>query len=272
MQKNNTHKKLKIMIPHHEYWTTYLRAIQKALSNEYYYYKTGTIAAEKLDDVLIKLNDYYRLDETPKERFNRFKSGFSVVVIHLLKVADTYHFILMARSNESKTGLFFEREKYADATDKKHRISFNECYEFVRINKSGYEFEKKQKKYESDSLKNKTEYFKKQSELEKITAKEKEAFTKETLGRIASLSQANNSVLASIGKAAAIAQIAIDTPVAIAHAIASNLPYPTNFAAAGLVGVAMAAQASKIAGLNFEQGGIVPGSSFTGDNVRANDL
>ncbi len=151
MQKNNTHKKLKIMIPHHEYWTTYLRTIQKALSNEYYYYKTGTIAAEKLDDVLIKLNDYYRLDETPKERFIRFKSGFSVVVIHLLKVADTYHFILMARSNESKTGLFFEREKYADATDKKHRISFNECYEFVRINRSGYEFEKKLKKDKSEN-------------------------------------------------------------------------------------------------------------------------
>ena len=155
MQKSNTQKKPKIMIPRHEYWTTYLQGIQKALSNEYYYYKTGTIPAEKLDDVLVKLNDYYRLDDTPKERFNRFKSGLSVVVIHLLKVADTYYFILMARANESKSGLFFEREKYADASDKKHRISFNDCYEFVRVNKSGYEFEKKEKKDKSEKIENK---------------------------------------------------------------------------------------------------------------------
>ena len=155
MQKNNTLKKPKIMIPHHEYWTTYLQSIQKALSNEYYYYKTGTIPAEKLDDVLVKLNDYYRLDDTPKERFNRFKSGLSVVVIYLLKVADTYYFILMARANESKSGLFFEREKYADASDKKHRISFNDCYEFVRVNKSGYEFEKKENKDKSEKIENK---------------------------------------------------------------------------------------------------------------------
>ena len=154
MQKTNTIKKPKMMIPHHEYWTTYFQAIQKALSNDYYYYKTGMVPTEKLDEVLIKLNDYYRLDETPKERFNRFKSGFSVVVIHLLKVADTYYFILMARANESKSGLFFEREKYADARDKKHRISFNDCYEFVRVNKSGYEFEKNKKKEKLENPEN----------------------------------------------------------------------------------------------------------------------
>lgn len=126
-----------------------------------------------------------------------------------------------------------------------------------------------QKKYESDSLKNKTEYFKKESEFEKLRDKENVENRKSTFATIATLSSSNNNLLATIGKAAAITQIAIDTPVAIGKALAA-FPPPFNFAAAGLVGAAMAVQASKIAGLNFEQGGIVPGSSFTGDNVRAN--
>ena len=90
-----------------------------------------------------------------------------------------------------------------------------------------------------------------------------------TLSTIATLSSSNNITLAQIGKAAGIAQIAIDTPVAISKALAA-FPPPFNFAAAALVGAAEAAQAAQIAGLNFETGGIVPGASFHGDNVQAN--
>lgn len=90
-----------------------------------------------------------------------------------------------------------------------------------------------------------------------------------TLNTIATLQNSNNKVLATIGKAAAIASIAIDTPVAISKALASAPP-PFNFALAGIVGVAMAAQAAQIAGLNFADGGIVPGTSYVGDKVAAN--
>lgn len=82
---------------------------------------------------------------------------------------------------------------------------------------------------------------------------------KDTFATIATLSQSNNTTLATIGKAAAITQIAIDTPVAISKTLAA-FPAPYNFIAAGLVGVAMAAQAAKIAGVQLAEGGIVRAS------------
>lgn len=78
----------------------------------------------------------------------------------------------------------------------------------------------------------------------------------DTFATIASLQNSNNKALAIAGKAAAITQIAIETPVAISKAL-SAFPPPFNFAAAGLVGAAMAAQAANIAGVPLAEGGIV---------------
>jgi len=79
---------------------------------------------------------------------------------------------------------------------------------------------------------------------------------KSTLDTIATMQTANNKTLAAIGKAAAITQIAIDTPMAISKALAA-FPPPFNFAAAGLVGAAMAMQAARVAGIALADGGIV---------------
>jgi hypothetical protein len=87
--------------------------------------------------------------------------------------------------------------------------------------------------------------------------KQKEQFTSATLSTIATLSRSSNQTLASIGKAAGIAQIAIATPVAISQAMASGIPYPLNMVAAGLVAAAMAAQAANLAGVPLAEGGIV---------------
>ena len=87
-------------------------------------------------------------------------------------------------------------------------------------------------------------------------AKEKVQLQKDTFATIATLSSSNNSALAAVGKAAAITQIAIDTPVAISKALAA-FPPPFNFAAAGAVGIAMAAQAARIAGVPLAEGGVV---------------
>jgi hypothetical protein len=77
-----------------------------------------------------------------------------------------------------------------------------------------------------------------------------------TLSTISTLSQSHSKELAAIGKAAAITQIAIETPVAVAKALAA-FPPPFNFVAAGLVGAAMAVQAAQIAGVPLAEGGIV---------------
>lgn len=104
------------------------------------------------------------------------------------------------------------------------------------------------------------------TEEEKRISKEREANQKDTIATIATLSQSGNKTLAAIGKAAGITQIAIDTPVAISKALAA-FPPPFNFAAATAVGAAMAAQASRIAGVQFENGGVVgQGASVGPDN------
>lgn len=107
----------------------------------------------------------------------------------------------------------------------------------------------------------------KQLAIEKKTADEKKKIDdkrsaeqlqnqKDTFATIATLQNSNNKSLAAIGKAAAITQIAIDTPVAISKALAA-FPPPFNFAAAGLVGAAMAAQAARIAGVQLAEGGVI---------------
>lgn len=86
--------------------------------------------------------------------------------------------------------------------------------------------------------------------------KQRESDQRSTFSTIATLSNSNNKALATIGKAAGITQIAIDTPVAIGRAL-SAFPPPFNFIAAALVGTAMAAQAANIAGVPLADGGIV---------------
>lgn len=78
----------------------------------------------------------------------------------------------------------------------------------------------------------------------------------DTLNTIATLQHSNNQALATIGKAAALTQIAIDTPVAISKALAA-FPPPINFAAAAAVGAAMAAQTAQVLGVQLADGGIV---------------
>ena len=122
---------------------------------------------------------------------------------------------------------------------------------------------------EKRKLKNKEKALADEKKAEETAAKNLIANRRTTGATIATLATSNNKTLASIGKAATVAQIAIDTPKAVSTALAA-FPPPFNFVAAGLVAAAMAVQASKAAGLNFAQGGFVPGNSFTGDRVQAN--
>lgn len=73
-------------------------------------------------------------------------------------------------------------------------------------------------------------------------------------GIMATLSQSGHGKLAEIGKAAAMAQATIDGYLAVQKALAA-FPPPFNFIAAGVVGVATAANVSAIAGIGFSNGG-----------------
>lgn len=108
--------------------------------------------------------------------------------------------------------------------------------------------------------------------FEKNTQQGRAANMKSSLGSIATLQSQSNKTLFNIGKAAAIGQATIDGIAAVQRALASAPP-PYNFAIAALVGTATALNVAKIASQKppgFQDGGIVPGTSFEGDKVAAN--
>jgi hypothetical protein len=106
----------------------------------------------------------------------------------------------------------------------------------------------------------------------KIDLKKQELADQEAFFNTAStLSSAKNKELAAIGKAASITQIAIKTPPAVASSFEFGTKLggpPLGFAFGAIAATAMAAQAANIAGVKFEQGGIVPGLNQFGDNVQ----
>ncbi len=70
-------------------------------------------------------------------------------------------------------------------------------------------------------------------------------------------------------KKLSIVQAVINGAVAFTQALASS-PYPTNLVFAGLTAAMTAAQIATINGQSFATGGIVGGTSYKGDQVRAN--
>jgi len=92
------------------------------------------------------------------------------------------------------------------------------------------------------------------------------------LNTAATLSNAKNKELAAIGKAAAITQIAIKTPPAIASSFEFGTKLggpPLGFVFGAIAAAAMASQAASIAGVKFAAGGLVDSNSQNGDYISA---
>lgn len=121
-----------------------------------------------------------------------------------------------------------------------------------------------ERKRSLEALKIQEEQRKKEDELNKL----KIEAVKNTFGNLASLMQTTSRELFEIGKAAAIASATINTYEAITKTMAS-VPFPFNIPLAVAQGIAGFVQVSNISRQQpgFEQGGIVPGTSFSGDNV-----
>jgi len=110
-----------------------------------------------------------------------------------------------------------------------------------------------------------------QLKFEQDVQKQKEQNLKASLNTIAGLQSSGNKTLFNIGRAAALAEAIPAGTLAVQRAL-SSAPPPFNFAIAAAVGVATAANIAKIASAkppSFQNGGIVGGSSFSGDNVLA---
>jgi hypothetical protein len=85
-------------------------------------------------------------------------------------------------------------------------------------------------------------------------------------GNLATLSESGNRTIAAIGKASAIAQATISGLQAVNVALASAPP-PINFALAHAVGIAAGINVAKIAGVKFQDGGIIGGPVSDRDNT-----
>jgi hypothetical protein len=113
-------------------------------------------------------------------------------------------------------------------------------------------------------------YADQKKKIEKTANDQSYAATSTALSQIATLQENATGELAAIGKAAAITKATIDGYVAVQNALA-QVPYPFNFAAAALVGVAAAANVAKIASAGPGGGGgsaaftPVTGGGSTGD-------
>ena len=92
------------------------------------------------------------------------------------------------------------------------------------------------------------------------------------LSTAATLAQSNNSALAAIGKAAAITQIAIKTPPAVASSFEFGTRLggpPLGFLFGGIAATAMAAQAARIAGIPLQSGLSSVPAGFPNDSFPA---
>jgi len=115
--------------------------------------------------------------------------------------------------------------------------------------------------------------------LDDLALKQKQDANKATLSdentffsAATSLASSQNKTMAGIGIAAGLAQIARDTPPAVMSSFkfGSSIGGPvlgTIFG--GIAAAAGAAQAARLSGLKFEQGGIISGNAMTGDSVQA---
>ena len=153
-------------------------------------------------------------------------------------------------AEETKAGLI------TDSTTKKLALEKISADKELAIEKSKLDSKKK-----LDDLS-----LKQQQDSNKATLSDENAF----FSAATSLANSQNKTLASIGIAAGLAQIARDTPPAVmsSYKFGASIGGPALGAIfGGIASAAGAAQAAKLSGMKFEYGGIVGGTSMTGDSI-----
>lgn len=112
------------------------------------------------------------------------------------------------------------------------------------------------------------EQTKQKNKTEEMLDRQRVNDKRQTFSTIVGLQSSSNKELAAVGKAFALYDIGVQTAQGIMKAwgLGPIIGPP----AAALVAAAGMTQAAAVSGLNFATGGIVPGTSYTGDKVAAN--
>jgi hypothetical protein len=107
------------------------------------------------------------------------------------------------------------------------------------------------------------------SDIEKVkNSTMSEEDKQKAIDEINKKAEAEKKKLAMTEKTIAISKAAINTALAVGNALTTT-PFPAGLVMAGVAAAMGAAQVAAISAQSFEQGGIVPGASFTGDQIAA---
>ncbi len=130
-------------------------------------------------------------------------------------------------------------------------------------------------KFNTETLKLETDLAKKVTKLKEEEQRRQDLVNKQTLASTAGLFGALGDLASQGGREAFEASKALNAAQAITSGIlavqnALTLPYPANIVAAAAMGITTAANVNRIINTptpQFADGGIVPGSSFSGDRI-----
>lgn len=185
----------------------------------------------------------------------------------------------LAKRMAAEEEIELERQKQEELTelilqDREKHLETARYYQQKRIEADEAEF-KRRMDLEAAQSNNLFQELAQRQKYEEITSAQRAQNFRSTLNTMSGLQNSANRELFEVGKAAAIAQATINTYQAATIALASSPP-PVSYVlaaavvAAGLMNVAKIASQSppKPVG-RFAQGGIVPGTSYTGDNLTA---
>ncbi len=137
-----------------------------------------------------------------------------------------------------------------------------------------------ERKYQTNSLKLKAEFAKKQDDIDKARVKQEQEYRMYAITATGNLFTSLGQLAASGGKqnfeivkAFNIAAAITNAYAAITKTLSDGGPYPLNLVNAAAIGISAFANVAQISSQqapSFEHGGIIPGNMLTGDNVRVN--
>jgi len=132
------------------------------------------------------------------------------------------------------------------------------------------DIEKKRLDQEARAKKQERAEREREAQQEQRLDEQKLAAKKQFFSDLAFLAKDSNSKLFKVTQAAALADASVRGGQAVMNAYATGGPFPANLIAGAMMAAKVAAEIKTIQSGNFEDGGFVGGSSFSGDNVPIN--
>lgn len=183
---------------------------------------------------------------------------------------DTQRALLEEEQRLSEDEILTEREQLQLEREKNRLLTIQEENQLAnaRLLDDQREFALLEAKIDNDRLKRKIELNKKSREVDQKESQDRLRTTSNLFGALANLSSTGGKKLFELTQNLQRAQIITAGAAAIQQA-ASAAPFPANLPGIAIETARAAASLIRVNQASFQQGGVVPGNSFSGDNVVA---